>query len=65
MEKTEEKENKCLEDNSETEQEFNKIYKNVSTLLDQEFEIPLNIDKAKVKSKNFIFTDNAMKKLKK
>ena len=64
MEKTEEKENKCLEDNSETEQEFNKIYENVSTLLDQEFEIPLNIDKAKVKSKNFIFTDNAKKKLK-
>ena len=64
MEKTEEKENKCLEDNSETEQEFNKIYENVSTLLDQEFEIPLNIDKSKVKSKNFIFTDNAIKKLK-
>ena len=53
-----------IKDNSDLEKEFNKIYNNTSTLLDEDFEIPLSISKAKVNSKNFIFTENAIKKLK-
>ena len=55
---------KELESNSKGGNEFQKLSKNISTLLDKEFHIPLNIDKAKVKTKNFIFTQNAIKKLK-
>ena len=49
---------------NKNEDSFNKIYRNISSLLDKDFEIPFNIDKTKINSKNFIFTDNAIKKLK-
>ena len=52
------------ENNSQNEEVFNKIYRNISSLLDKDFEIPFDIDKTKINSKNFIFTDNAIKKLK-
>jgi len=63
--KEEEKSNgKSQENKRESSEEFDKIYRNISSLLDKDFEIPFNIDKTKINSKNFIFTDNAIKKLK-
>ena len=63
--KEEEKSNgKSQENKRESSEEFDKIYRNISSLLDKDFEIPLDIDTTKIKSKNFIFTDNAVKKLK-
>ena len=53
-----------LKETSKTGQQFQKINQRISDLLDKEFEIPLKIDQSMVKSKNFIFTDNAIKKLK-
>ena len=53
-----------LEENYKSEIEFQKINKKISSLLDKEFEIPLKINKDNVKTKNFIFTENAIKKLK-
>lgn len=53
-----------LKETSKTGQQFQKINQHISDLLDKEFEIPLKIDQSMVKSKNFIFTDNAIKKLK-
>ena len=53
-----------LENNFKAGNEFQKLSENISILLDKEFHIPLNIDKANVKTKNFIFTQNAIKKLK-
>ena len=55
---------KELDENFKSEKEFENIDKTISALLDKDFEIPLNIDKTNVKTKNFIFTDNAIKKLK-
>ena len=63
--KDEEKSNGKIQENKrESSEEFDKIYRNISSLLDKDFEIPLDIDTTKIKSKNFIFTDNAIKKLK-
>ena len=53
-----------LEENIKTGKEFEEINKNISSLLDKEFEIPLNINIDNIKSKNFIPTENAIKKLK-
>ena len=53
-----------LEENFQREKEFGTIYKKIQYELAQEFEIPLNINNNKVQTKNFIFTDNAIKKLK-
>ena len=55
---------KELEEDFKSVNEFKKINENISSLLDKEYEIPLCINKANVKTKNFIFTDNAIKKLK-
>ena len=55
---------KELDENFRKGKEFNKINKKISDLLDKDFDIPLEINKSNVKSKNFIFTDNAIKKLK-
>ena len=52
-----------LDKNFKREKEFDKLYKNISFLLDN-FEIKLDFNKLKVKAKNFIFTENAIKKLK-
>ena len=62
-EQEQENEFKSIE-NHENEKEFDKISKDISSLLDEDFEIPLDINKAKINSKNFIFTENALKKLK-
>ena len=67
MKKLKEEEDQIMkngENNSQNEEVFNKIYRNISSLLDKDFEIPFDIDKTKINSKNFIFTDNAIKKLK-
>ena len=55
---------KELDSNFNREKQFEKINARISFLLNKDFEIPLNINKAKVKAKNFIFTDNAINKLK-
>ena len=55
---------KELDSNFNGEKYFEKINVKIFNLLNRDFEIPLNIDKNKVKAKNFIFTDNAIKKLK-
>ena len=56
---------KEIEEKSDDEKEdVNRIINNTISLLDKDFKIPLNIDKEKVKTKKFIFTDNAIKKLK-
>ena len=55
---------KELEENFKSGKEFEKIGENISNLLDKDFEISLDIKKENVKTKNFIFTDNAIKKLK-
>ena len=55
---------KEVDENYNTNTEFQNINKKISDLLDKDFEIPLNINASNVKTKNFIFTDNAIKKLK-
>ena len=44
--------------------DFEKINHKIFALLNQNFDIPLNIDQSKVNTKNFIFTENAIRKLK-
>ena len=53
-----------LDEDSKSGKEFEKINKKILDLLNKDFDIPLNINKSNIKSKNFIFTDNAIKKLK-
>ena len=53
-----------LNEDSKKGKEFEKINKKILDLLNKDFDIPLNINKSNIKSKNFIFTDNAIKKLK-
>ena len=53
-----------IEENFTSGKEFSKINERISNLLDKEFEIPEKIDIEKAETKNFIFTDNAIKKLK-
>ena len=53
-----------LEENFNIGEEFKEINESIASKLDKEFEIPLNINPEKVKAKNFIFTKNAIKKLK-
>ena len=53
-----------LDINSSVGKDFQKISEKISDLLDGEFHVPFNINKEKVKTKNFIFTNNAIKKLK-
>lgn len=55
---------KELDENFRSGKEFEKLNKKISDLLDKDFEIPLDINKTNVKAENFIFTDNAIKKLK-
>ena len=53
-----------LEENYKSGDEFENINKKISDLLDKDFDIHLNINTSNVKTENFIFTDNAIKKLK-
>ena len=53
-----------LEENFKIGNEFDKIVKNISSLLDKDFKNTYEIDHSKIKTKNFILTDNAIKKLK-
>ena len=46
--------NKNEEENFICGKEFSKMYKNICSLLDKEFIIPINIDISKIKSKNII-----------
>ena len=55
---------KELDENYKRGNEFEKIKDKISNLLDKDFEIPLDINKKNIKTKNFIFTENAIKKLK-
>ena len=55
---------KELDENYRNTTEFQNINKKISNLLDKDFEIPLNINQSNVSTRNFIFTDNAIKKLK-
>ena len=57
-------ENTELDDDSKNRRKFDEINQKIADLLDRDFEIPLNINKANISEKNFIFTDNAVKKLK-
>ena len=63
QEKIEEK-SKKHENPLDITEDFHQIYSKASSLLDADYQIPLNIDKVKVTTKNFIFTENAIKKLK-
>ena len=53
-----------LDSNFNPDKEIEKINVRICNLLNKDFEIPLNINKNNVNAKNFIFTDNAIKKLK-
>ena len=55
---------KELEENYDRRKEFQIINKKIVDLLNKDLEIPLNIKQENVKAKNFIFTENAIKKLK-
>ena len=55
---------KELDENFRSENEFEYLNKKMENLLDKDLEIPLNINKENVRTDNFIFTDNAIKKLK-
>ena len=55
---------KELDENYKRGNEFEKIKDKISNLLDKDFEIHLDINKKNIKTKNFIFTENAIKKLK-
>ena len=57
-------ENTELDDDSKNRRKFDEINQKIADLLDRDFEIPLNINEANISEKNFIFTDNAVKKLK-
>ena len=57
-------ENTELDDDSKNRRKFDEINQKIADLLDRDFEIRLNINEANISEKNFIFTDNAVKKLK-